>query len=145
MQVANYISDGFTRPGYIAPVKDFCEGLRFSFRPALVDQRNFISVVNREDLIEQTIRTRKILSTCITTWDLKDTSGKAVTVGMEALKNIMPYLYDRLANIVLGYTASDHDPDWDKSTDDKTVEESYESFMGKTTVGEVREAADEKN
>ena len=40
MKRANYIDDGYTQPGFIAPSPLVYESLRFIFRPVLVGERS---------------------------------------------------------------------------------------------------------
>src|ERR1700674_886459 len=100
---ANYFHDGYTQGGFIAAVPLMHGSLRFTFRPALVEERSQLSdaaatlqahLYDRQAAI---FTAQKILL-----WDLTDVGGREVAVSAEALLRLQPGLFVKLHRIVLG-------------------------------------------
>ncbi len=146
MIAANYFHDGYTQSGFIAAVPLVHGALRFTYRPALLEERSQLSDAARQlrshlyDRHAAAFTAHKIVD-----WDLADCRGRAVPVSAEALLRLQPDLFARLHKIVTGWTASDVDPAWSRQTKDREIEDQLEAALTGHPVGEVREERDEKN
>jgi hypothetical protein len=146
MFAANYFHDGYTQCGFIAAVPLVHGALRFTYRPALVEERSQLGDAARQ-LRSQLYDRHAAAFTAhkIVEWDLADSRGRAVPVSAEALLRLQPDLFVRLHKIVAGWMATDVDPAWPRDTKDRALEDQLESALTGRSVGEVRQERDEKN
>jgi hypothetical protein len=143
---ASYFEDGYTRPGYIAPLPLMHAGLRFTYRPALVEERSQLNDAARQ--LASHLYDRHVAaftSEKLVVWDLTDSENQPVPISPRALLRLHPEVFVRLSRIVLGWIASDVDPDWPQETSDQLGEEELAAAIAGSTVGEVREEHDVKN
>ncbi len=143
---ASYFEDGYTRSGYIAPAPLMHAGLRFTYRPALVEERSQLNDAARQ--LASHLYDRHVAaftSEKLVVWDLTDSQHEPVPISARALLRLHPDVFVRLNRVVLGWVASDVDPDWPQETCDQAREEELAAALADSTVGEVREEHDAKN
>ncbi len=88
---------------------------------------------------------RELLAEKLVDWDLADSQGCPVAVSCEAIDRLQAELFLKLYRIVLGYDPSDVDPLWQPEKKEEHADEIRAAESAGKTVGEVREARDEKN
>jgi hypothetical protein len=146
MNPANYFHDGYTQSGFIAAVPLMHGSLRFTYRPALVEERSQLS--------EAAAALKSHLYDCqvamftaqkIVLWDLTDSEGREVAVSADALLRLQPGLFVKLHRIVLGWIPSDIDLAWPAKIEDRALDVETEAALTGRSVGELREEHDEKN
>jgi hypothetical protein len=146
MPCVSFIADGYTQPGYIQPAANLHEALRFRFRPVLSAQRSaLIEAAERSQAGEFDQRARELLAEQLVEWDLVDPAGQPVEIAREAVDRLQPELFLKLYRIVLGYSASDVDPDWPTEQQEKLGADVHAAQAAGKTLGELREERDEKN
>ncbi|MBI3837399.1 MAG: hypothetical protein HY288_05645 [Planctomycetia bacterium] len=146
MQRANYFHDGYTQRGFIGAVPLMHGSLRFTYRPALVEERSQLS--DAAATLKSRLYDRQVAmftAQKIVLWDLTDVEGREVAVSADALLRLQPGLFVKLHRIVLGWIPSDIDPTWPAETMDRMLDDETESVFSGKTVGELREENDEKN
>ncbi len=142
---ANYFHDGYSQDGYVAAVPLVHGALRFTYRPAMVEERSQLTDAARRlkshlyDRHAATFTAQKIVA-----WDLTD-RGRDVPISAEALLRLQPDLFVKLHRIVAGWLASDVDPAWPSETRDAAVEVELAAALEGRPVGEVQRERDEKN
>jgi len=123
--VSSYVSDGYTRDGYIsASVQEgsserLHDELDFTYRPATridvvkVDAEIRIAVRNQDYDATCAVRAEqlacKFVAERIVAWSLKDRSHP-VAVSPAACERMQPYLFSKLYNIIRGVQANDIKP-----------------------------------
>ncbi len=146
MNPANYFHDGYTQCGFIAAVPMMHGSLRFTYRPALVEERSQLSdaaAALKSHLYDR--QAAMFTAQRIVLWDLTDVEGDEVAVSAEALLRLQPGLFVKLHRIVLGWIPSDVDPAWSEDIQDRALDDETESALSGHSVGELREEHDEKN
>ena len=142
----NFISDGYTEPGYIEGVKNHYLPCRFTYRPVLIEERvqlveQFKSLSDADcERLQAEFLAKKIIS-----WDIKDADGKTVEISTVNLLRLRPTLLARVRLVVMGHEPSDTDPQWKA---EKKVEQSklkLESALTGQSVGETKARQDEGN
>ncbi len=125
--MASYVSDGYTRDGYIAPAVPENSGeriydeLRFTYRPATrrevteIDAKVSVAARNREFDPRAAINAEKIacdfVASRIITWSLKDVGVHEVAVTGDAVARLQVYLFTKLYGIIRGEMVNDIDPE----------------------------------
>ena len=146
MIAANYFHDGYTQCGFVAAAPRVHGALRFTFRPALVEERSQLSDAARQlkshlyDRHAAAFTAQKIVE-----WDLVDARGVAVPVSGEALLRLQPDLFVKLHKIVAGWLVSDIDPAWPWTRQERVLDDELEAAVAGRTIGDVREERDAKN
>jgi hypothetical protein len=124
--MASYISDGYTRNGYIAaavPEKSgerLYDDLRFTYRPATrmdinkLDAEIRVAAHNQDfdptaAILAETIAC-KFVANRLVSWSLKDVGVPDVPVTADAVGRLQVYLFTRLYSIIRGTAVSDLDP-----------------------------------
>jgi hypothetical protein len=146
MNPSNYFHDGYTQSGFIAELPLMHGSLRFTFRPALVEERSQLSdaaAALKSHLYDRQVA--KFTAQKIVLWDLIDVEGREVAVSAEALLRLQPALFVKLHRIVLGWIPSDIDPTWPPESLDRALDDEIESVQTGQSVGELREEHDVKN
>jgi len=146
MSRADYFQDGYTQSGLIAAVPRLHGALRFTYRPALIEERSQLyDVAGRLNSHLFDCHVARFLAQKIVDWDLVDAERQPVPASAEALLRIQPELFIKLNRIVLGTAPSDVDPDWPPETRDRLLDEKAAAALAGRTIGEIREENDEKN
>ncbi len=146
MIAANYFHDGYTQSGFIAAVPRMHGELRFTYRPALVEERSQLSEAARHlkphlyDRHAAAFTAQKLVS-----WDLVDANRVAVPVLGEALLRLQPDLFVKLHKIVAGWLPSDIDPVWQRQCQERALDDELAAALSGRPVGDVREERDAKN
>jgi hypothetical protein len=146
MKRCNYLADGYTQPGFLKGVPNLFEDLRFTFRPAVVEERSQILTgysSSKADAFDRKVA--QFLAQKIKSWDVVDQYEQDVAVSAAAILRLPPELFQKVWQVVGGFEACDTDPNWPDETIDRTDAEQLESALSGSTVGEVREALDAKN
>jgi hypothetical protein len=120
--------------------------LRFTYRPALVEERSQLS--DAAATLKSHLYDRQVAmftAQKIVLWDLTDVDGREVDVSAEALLRLQPALFVKLHRIVLGWIPSDIDPTWSAETLDRALDDEIEAAAAGQSVGDLREEHDEKN
>lgn len=140
------IIDGCEEKGYIEPQRNLHPGMRFKFRPFLIDERTRLLALNRELTADaQHQNTLEQIAVRITEWNLRDRNGQPIPIAAKTLGTLKPKLYDRVLGIITGLDGSDDDPQasagekHDASTDQRAAVEQSRP------VGDVRLERQEKN
>jgi hypothetical protein len=109
---ANYFHNGYSQGGYLAAAPLMHGSLRFTYRPAMVEERSQLSDAARQ-LKSYLYDRQAALFTArkIELWDLTDEGGREVPIS--AVK---------LHRIVMGWIASDVDPAWPQETQDRALD-----------------------
>jgi len=143
---ADYFHDGYTQSAYIAAVPRLHGALRFTYRPALVEERSQLhDAAGRLNSHLLDCHVGQFLAQKIVDWDLVDAHRQPVAPSAEAVLRIQPELFVKLIPIILGTTASDIDPAWPPETRDRLLDEQAEAAAAGRTIGEIREENNEKN
>ena len=124
--MGSYISDGYTRTGYIAAAvpeesgERLYDDLEFTYRPATrmdvtrLDAEIVVAVRNKEFDPKCAERAEQIackfVASRIDSWTLKDVGIHDVPVTAAACERIHPYLFTRLYGSLRGTLASDVKP-----------------------------------
>ena len=143
---ANFFHDGYTQAGYVGPAPRLHGALRFSYRPALVEERSQLFDAARQlsaHLFD--CHLARFLGQKLVDWDLADAQGRPIEPTAEALLRLPPELFVKLGEIILGTSASDVDPDWPAETREQILAEATEATLTGRPIGEVRQEHDEKN
>jgi hypothetical protein len=146
MDRANYFHDGYTQSGFVAAVPLMHGALRFSYRPALVEERSRLAdsaAALKSHLYDR--QAAAYTAEKIVRWDLTDRAGNEVAVSAAALLRLQPGLFVKLHRIVLGWIPSDVDPAWPEATRERHFEEETAAVLAGESIGETREGQDEKN
>jgi len=146
MKVANFFYDGYTQQGFINAATRLHEELRFTFRPAMVEERS--RLVEAAGQFKPDAYDRHVaafLAQKIITWDLVDGSNRALAISSANLLRLHPELFVKLHRIVVGWIASDVDPLWSADAKDDLVEDEYLAAICGQMVGAAREERIEKN
>lgn len=105
------IEDGYTMAGYIAAMPGVYPAVSFSFRPALLRERQrFLDAAERPGA-DANLAAAELLAAKLQQWDVRDSQGQAVKIAADSLQRLKPRLFDRLFNVVIGAQASDPFPD----------------------------------
>lgn len=142
---ANYFHDGYSQDGYVAGVPLVHGALRFTYRPAMVEERSQLTDAARRlkshlyDRHAAAFTAEKIIA-----WDLTD-RDRDVPVSAEALLRLQPELFVKLHRIVAGWLASDVDPSWPAEVRDGALEVELAAALEGRPVGDVQRERDEKN
>ncbi len=145
MIAASYFHDGYTQSGFIAAVPRMHGALRFTYRPALVEERSQLSEVARQlkphlyDRHAAAFTAQKIVS-----WSLVDAHEAAVPVSGESLLRLQPDLFIKLHKIVSGWIPSDIDPAWPPPSRDRALDDELAAAVADRPIGEVRRRARRK-
>ncbi|HEX4147206.1 MAG TPA: hypothetical protein VHY91_27160 [Pirellulales bacterium] len=146
MSQADYFHDGYTQSALIAAVPRLHGALRFTYRPALIEERSQLyDAAGRLNSHRFDCHVAQFLAEKIVDWDLVDARRQPVPLSAEALLRIQPELFIKLNRIILGTAASDVDPDWPAETRDRLLDEQAAAELAGRTIGEIREENDEKN
>jgi hypothetical protein len=146
MDRADYFHDGYSQSGFIAAVSGLHGPLRFSYRPALVEERSALyTAAGRLSAPAFDRHVAQFLAEKLIDWDLLDARRRPVEPAPETLLRIQPELFVKLSGIVLGTTASAIDPAWSAETADRILDDEIAAQTAGRTVGELREEQDEKN
>ena len=143
---SSYFDDGYTRPGYIAAMPLMHGGLRFTYRPALVEERSQLNDAARQ--LASHLYDRHVAaftSEKLVLWNLIDSHDEPVPISPRALLRLHPEVFVKLNRIVLGWIASDIDPEWPQETRDQEGEDELAAVLTGVPVGESREEHDAKN
>src|SRR5262249_51954232 len=113
MRNSKYVQDGYTRRGFIAEAPGVHAAVRFTFRPARMQERSTLSEATMGTSSEARDRiVASFVAERIVTWDLADDDGREIAVRTESMSHLPPELFDALQAVVLGWTAGDLDPCW---------------------------------
>ena len=146
MKGLNYYHDGYTELGYVAAVPRLHGALRFSYRPALVEERS--QLVDAASRLKSQLYDRYLaafVADRLLSWDVEDTDGNAVPITGASLLRLQPELFVKLHRIVLGSHASDLDPQWPSEAEDRLFDHATAAALNGQSIAEVREEHDEKN
>jgi hypothetical protein len=143
---ADYFHDGYTQSAFVAAVPRLHGALRFTYRPALVEERSQLyDAAGQLSAHLFDCHVAQLLASKIVDWDLVDARRQPVAASAAAVLRMQPELYVRLIQIVLGIAASDVDPTWPPETRERVLDEKAEAAAAGRTIGEIREENDEKN
>ncbi len=146
MLAVNYFHDGYTRSGYIAAAPRLHGDLRFTYRPALVEERSQLGDLARRlkphlyDRHAAAFTAQKLVD-----WDLVDARESPVPISGETLLRLQPDLFVKLHQIVSGWLASDVDPAWSDDDRDRELNDELDAAVAGRVIGDVREERDLKN
>lgn len=101
MSDAFFIGDGYDLKGRIAAIPGLYPELRFTYRPALFEERNAF-VVQSGDKDKRTKATTDLVLKHVSEWNATP-SGKPAGSDVPRLK---PLLLDRLVDVIVGYAAA---------------------------------------
>lgn len=108
-----FITDGYTEDGYIAGVPGVMPALRFRFRPATSLERGMVADAARGDAKQYHQTLSEVIAKHLVSWDAE------VEISTKYVEILKPAAFDVLGNIVLGYRASDIDPNWSQTKKDE--------------------------
>jgi hypothetical protein len=141
-----YLEKNCTSKAFVRAVAGLYPDVRFTYRPALVEEREIVIAPNRDAKPDAIVRkTAAFVADKLAEWDVKDSKGNAVEKSAANLLRLQPALYDRFVGIVLGYLPTDIDPTWPEAVKEKEAEEQHESALTGDELAAVRERADAKN
>jgi hypothetical protein len=148
----NIIKDGYTRNGYIAAIEHYHDELGFTYRPMLPDQTE---VFMRDEFKqrapkEATLLTAAALKGQLQSWTETDKAGKPEPITVENLAALPWIVFNRLFNIVAGFSGSDAPPTAAGATATAEKQGTYlaelmESMKAGVTPDALTRQADEKN
>lgn len=137
-----FIHDGYTRPGFIAPVAGLFPAVRFTFRPMLTQDRSVMT--DRLSKVTPEVSDRisaEAVAARILEWDVKDSRGELVAINPANVLRLQPSALGRLFAIVTGTLPSDIDPEWSCAEQDAEADEQLRFAISGTRP----EEADAKN
>src|SRR5436309_10839864 len=108
MKRCNYLADGYTQPGYLKAVPNLYEDLRFTYRPAVIEERSQILAgfsTTKPDAFDRKVA--QFLAQKFKTWDVVDPRGQDVEVSAAAILRLPPELFQKLWQVVGGFEACD--------------------------------------
>lgn len=146
-QAVAYIHDGYQDHGYIADVPGLHAALRFTYRPAVLEE---ISAYNRgADRLkdhELNKHAAKWAAGRIQDWDLTDGKGGLVPVAAEMLLRLRsPRLFYRLVGILIGNEPSDPDPAWSAEKAEQDGKDREAAEVAGKPLAAHRQERDQKN
>lgn len=146
MKRCNYLADGYTQPAYLKGVPNLYEDLRFTYRPAVVEERSQIVATfgnAKPDAFDRKVA--QFLAHKIKSWDVVDSQGGEVEISATAILRLPPELFQKVWQVVGGFEACDTDPDWPDDAIARADAELFESALSSTTIGAARETLERKN
>lgn len=145
--MAAWIPDGYTERGFIEPVENLHEGLRFRYRPMLIeDGSEFIDSVARLKPREAERKTAAMLAKQLIDWELRSPStGEQVEKSPASILKLKRVVFQRLTQIVLGMQPSDTDPEWPAENQDEHIDRKTDVTADGRPIGAVAEDRDTKN
>ncbi len=146
MKRCNYLADGYTQPAYLKGVPNLYEDLRFTYRPAVIEERSQILAnfsTTKPDAFDRKVAL--FLAQKIKSWDIVDPPGQDVEVTAAAILRLPPELFQKLWQVVGGFEACDTDPDWPADAIERADAELFESALSGSTIGAARETLERKN
>lgn len=108
----NYIRDGFTQDGYIAPMERRHGELRFKFRPMLPEDFEEFDVFRNSNILKPKAVVSRLAKECsdrLVAWS-EQVDGKDVPIGPDYVKRLRHTLLSKLFQVIAGERASDEDP-----------------------------------
>jgi hypothetical protein len=151
-----FINDGYTENAFIAGVERGQASVRFSFRPAMIEER--VMIVEKSEKFqsarEAEIFIAKEIADRLVSWNLvsiETVDNQPVTkVADITAKNLLslrsPQLFNRFANIVLyGSDIGDPDPEEKPEQQEEKNQLLMESAISDKLVGDVRQSTNAKN
>lgn len=139
-------NDGYTEPGYLAPVPGKSLELRFTFRPLLAEERRgLLETMEKMKGGQEAVKVAEVLAEQIKTWDVKDAKGGDVPINVTIMRRVKPSVLWALWGIVAGSDASDLDPQWSDAEKEVVALNAADAIAKPAPYVEIREAADEKN
>ena len=146
MLQSDYFHDGYTQRAFIAAVPRLHGTLRFSYRPALIEERSQLhDAAGQLSSHLFDCHVARFLAQKIVDWDLTDVRRQPVGPTAESVLRMQPELFAKLNQIIFGTAPSDIDPNWPAETRDRLLDEQAEAAAAGRTIGEIREEHDEKN
>lgn len=126
-----FINDGYTREAYIKPVDRLRPAVRFTYRPALVVERDEIlyGPASKGTPTAQAMAVAKLVASKIKAWNVCDANGKPVEINDGNVLRLDPSLFDRVFQIVLGSSTSDEDPEATNAEKERAAREEYQRLM----------------
>jgi hypothetical protein len=110
-----YFPDGYTRRGYIKAEENHYGSLAFTYRPALVEERDRITESLKQNPSNKSNEhIRGLLKKQLHDWDLVNDKDQPVEVNAENIRRLHPIVYDKLYLIVTGQIATDPLPQPDE-------------------------------
>jgi hypothetical protein len=142
-----FIDDGYTRAAYFKPVEELRPAVRFTYRPALVAERDEIlyGPASKGSATVQAMAVAKMIVSKVKSWDISDQKGQPVAITEGNVIRLEPSLFDRMLQVVLGTGVPDRDPDAGKDEADKLAKAEYELAMQGSAAGAVAEGEAAKN
>ncbi len=117
LQPTAYLTDGYTRAGYVAERKHLHPAVRFTYRPMLRQNRSVVFKRIRDDSNPRALDVvyARTIAGQIVAWDLALPDGAPVPLAAEHILRLEPNLFEKLFNIVTGICVTDEDPRWTQS------------------------------
>jgi hypothetical protein len=141
----NYIEDGETRDGFVAPIPRLHDGARFKFRPTLSRERAIIlDAMGNKSEPDGTDLAGAVLAERVQKWDVKRKNGDIVPLVPAHTVKIHPALLQSIYQIILGIQPSDPDPQAGPSGDPNEGARALEAALSGKPGPDTREGQ-EKN
>lgn len=105
----HYIDDGQSLPFFIRGVKGIFPDLRGERRPTLTRERN---AAERDASLKSTAADKlavffKLAKRKLVAWDATNQKGEALPINDDSLEHLPPALWDKLLDILMGFSAGD--------------------------------------
>jgi hypothetical protein len=136
-------ADGYTEAGFVAAVPGRHGDLRIAFRPALVEESTRLrDAALKMDADAYNRQAAAFAAAKIVDWDI---AGKGQQVTAHAVGRLPPSQFARVFQIVVGWTVSDIDPEWQADAKQRIQDLGRAAAQSNRMPGEVREDQDERN
>lgn len=109
----NIIIDGYTKRAHVKPLEGIHQGLTFEYRPMLpeeVEDLDALDGKHRDNPKEHQLAIAKMIAAKMSKWDEEGANGETVTITGEAMRRMPPALAVQIRQIVMGFRASDPNP-----------------------------------
>lgn len=142
-----FIDDGYTRKAYFKPVELLRPEVRFTYRPALVAERDEIlyGPTGKAGATAQAMAVAKMIVSKVKSWDIMDQKGAPIAITEGNVIRLDPSLFDRMLQVILGTGVSDPDPTESKDDAEKLAKQEYELAMRGSAAAAVAEGEAAKN
>lgn len=136
--------DGWTLPGYFAPVENLRGAVRFTYRPFTILDKEVYLTLSGLTGVALSRKTAEVMAPRIKSWNIqirgKDAAAAAnvAPITVNSLLSLPPDLWTRfVALIIYGTHPSDTDPEWSKEDKDLHADSLVDSLIRGESIGDA--------
>jgi hypothetical protein len=134
------IDDGYDEPGFIAEVPRLFPALRFTYRPMLPEQRDFVlRQLNKLTPEQYSLRVCAEIAARVKSWNATGRAGAVVPINVASVRTLWGPLFDRLFAVISGDMASDVDPEASPEDQQRAADDAMQAGLQGLPPGIVEE------